>query len=197
MSPMRDEQPNKRTTEDRATQPVEAGGWVSQFFALKVFLADASLFTSALWYWSQMYVDKGDANVKSLMEKLTFGVLESGENRGEGITNKFAYYWTSLIMITRATIMNIGFRKWLYSSQNWMKRALINKIFPQLWCTSYQRGGSTHLGSTFLTYFNFETFSQKSDKSVWSFHEFCLELQTKGQICSRGWTRKITADSIS
>ena len=31
MSPMRDKQPNKRTTEDRATQPMEAGGWVSQY----------------------------------------------------------------------------------------------------------------------------------------------------------------------
>ena len=29
---MRDGRTNKRTTEDRATQPMEAGGWVSQYF---------------------------------------------------------------------------------------------------------------------------------------------------------------------
>ena len=34
---MRDDQPNKQTTtEDRATQPMEAGGWVSQFANLEV-----------------------------------------------------------------------------------------------------------------------------------------------------------------
>ena len=27
-------QTNKRTTEDRATQPMEAGGWVSQFVSI-------------------------------------------------------------------------------------------------------------------------------------------------------------------
>ena len=39
MSPMRDNRRRRQTTEDRATQPMEAGGWVSQYFIVNLKLS--------------------------------------------------------------------------------------------------------------------------------------------------------------